>query len=241
MAGTPNTAGTPKEGRVAETRHLILSTAERLFAEHGVVAVSNRQISETAGLGNNAAVGYHFGAKSELVRAIVRRRTDEMERLRGRMVAEIGDSDQVRDWVAGMVRPYVWHLAELDAPTWFGRFGAQVLTDPAYRDIMVVESLHSPSLVRVMEALNQCLPNLPSAVRLERQGMSRHLLVHTVAERERALAAGEATSQDSWDEAATGLIDAIIGMWFAPVTRRTETWGSGTAKPSRIEVEESTR
>ncbi|MEV0038015.1 TetR family transcriptional regulator, partial [Streptomyces sp. NPDC050804] len=43
------------------TRELILVTAERLFAEHGVFAVSNRQVSEAAGQGNNAAVGYHFG------------------------------------------------------------------------------------------------------------------------------------------------------------------------------------
>lgn len=244
MVGTPKAAGTanggqkPKDGRVAETRELILSTAERLFAEHGVVAVSNRQISEEAGLGNNAAVGYHFGPKTDLVRSVVRRRTDEMERLRSRMVAEIGDSDQARDWVAGMVRPYVWHLAELGSPTWFGRFGAQVLTDPAYREIMVVESLHASSLVRVMEGLNRCLPDMPGAVRLQRQGMSRQLLVHVVADRERALAAGESTPQDSWDEAATGLIDAIIGMWFAPVTGRPESPDPGL---SRIEVEESKR
>ena len=250
MAGTPKAGGSPnggakptgpgklKDSRVAGTRERILSTAERLFAEHGVVAVSNRQISEEAGLGNNAAVGYHFGAKTDLVRAVVRRRTDEMERLRSRVVVEIGDSDEVRDWVAGMVRPYVWHLAELGSPTWFGRFGAQVLTDPAYREIMVVESLHASSLLRVMEGLNRCLPDMPGDVRLQRQDMSRQLLVHGVAERERALAAGESTPQESWDEAATGLIDAITGMWFAPVTGRA---GSADSGSSRIEVEESKR
>jgi AcrR family transcriptional regulator len=43
--------------RAGATRDLILATAERLFAEHGVFAISNRQVSEAAGQGNNAAVG----------------------------------------------------------------------------------------------------------------------------------------------------------------------------------------
>ena len=56
--------------RASLTREAILTAAERLFAEHGVFAVSNRQVSEAAGQGNNAAVGYHFGTKTDLVRAI---------------------------------------------------------------------------------------------------------------------------------------------------------------------------
>ncbi|CAM02116.1 hypothetical protein A8924_3229 [Saccharopolyspora erythraea NRRL 2338] len=40
------------------------------------------------------------------------------------------------------------------------------------------------------------------------------------AERERALAEGTATPRATWDEAAAGLVDAITGLWAAPVTRR---------------------
>lgn len=210
--------GVARDVRTAATRELILSTAERLFAEHGVVAVSNRQISEAAGLGNNAAVGYHFGSKAELVRAVVRWHTERIERLRERMVAEVSASDRVRDWVACMVRPYADHLAELGAPTWFGRFGAQIMTDPAYREIMAAEALDSPSLVRTMDGLNECLPELPVSVRLERQDMARQLMVHVVAERERVLAEGGSTPRDSWQQAATGLVDVITAAWFAPVT-----------------------
>ena len=35
-------------------------------------AVSNRQISEAAGQGNNAAACYHFGTRTDLLRAIER-------------------------------------------------------------------------------------------------------------------------------------------------------------------------
>lgn len=208
-----------RDARTAATRDAIVSTAERLFAEHGVAAVSHRRISDAAGLGNNTAVGYHFGSREELVRAVVRRHTERIEQLRDKMVAEVEGSAEVRDWVACIVRPFTRRLAELEAPTWFGRFGAQISTDPAYQDIMAAEALESPSLVRTMEGLNTCVPRLPAAIRLERHQMARQLMVHTVAERERALAQDGPTPRDTWEHAATGLIDVITAAWFAPTTR----------------------
>jgi AcrR family transcriptional regulator len=214
-----NDAGrTVRAERAHATRELILTAAERLFAEHGVIAVSNRQISEAAGQGNNTAVGYHFGTKADLVRAIARKHSAPIEDIRQRRVTEIGDSTNVRDWIACLVDPVAEHLAAVGSPTWFARFGAQVMTDPALRPIMVEESLSSPSLVRIVEGLNRCLPDLPADVHAERSDMARQLLVHMIAERERALAEGTPTPRASWHDAATGLIDGLVGLWLAPVT-----------------------
>jgi AcrR family transcriptional regulator len=210
--------GTVRAERVQATRVAILVAAERLFAEHGVFAVSNRQISEAAGQGNNAAVNYHFGTKTDLVRAIVRRHTEDIERIRARMVAEAAGSADVRDWVACIVRPNAEHLAALGSPSWFARFAAQVMTDPELRDIMTDESLTSPSLVKALNGLNRRLPELPREVRAERDEMIRQLMVHMTAERERALADGTPTARATWSDAATGLIDAIVGLLLAPVT-----------------------
>jgi AcrR family transcriptional regulator len=203
--------------RAHATRELILTAAERLFAEHGVFSVSNRQVSEAAGQGNNTAVGYHFGTKADLVRAIARKHSAPIEELRQRMLAEVGDSDDIRDWISCLVRPVAEHLAAMGSPTWFARFGAQVMTDPTFREIMIDESLSSPSLVRIVEGLRDCL-DLPAEVRAERGDMARQLLVHVFAERERALAEGTSTPRSSWHDAATGLIDALVGMWLAPVS-----------------------
>ncbi|WP_329247088.1 TetR family transcriptional regulator [Actinoallomurus sp. NBC_01490] len=211
-------SGTARAERVQATREAILAAAERLFAEHGVFAVSNRQISEAAGQGNNAAVNYHFGTKTDLVRAIVRRHSEAIERIRVRMVAEAAGSDDLRDWVACFVRPNAEHLATLDSPTWFARFAAQVMTDPELREIMTAESLTSPSLSRAVEETKRCLPELPAEVRAERDEMIRQLMMHVTAERERALADGRPTARATWHDAATGLIDAIVGLLQAPVT-----------------------
>ena len=201
-----------RTGRAQATRDAILAAAERLFAEHGVITVSNRQISEAAGQGNNTAVGYHFGTKADLVRAIVQRHGDEMERLRGRMVADAADSIDLRVWVACLVRPATEHLARLGSPTWYARFAAQVMADPELRTVIVAEALESPNIRAMLDGFHRCLPDLPAEIRAEREEMARHLIVQMTAERERALAENRPTHRSSWHDAATGLIDAIVGI-----------------------------
>jgi AcrR family transcriptional regulator len=219
MSGTAgNDAGTSRVDRAQATRELILTAAERLFAEYGVLAVSNRQVSEAAGQGNNTAVGYHFGTKADLVRAIARRHSAPIEEIRQRMLAEIEDSTDVRDWISCLIHPVAEHLAATGSPTWFARFGAQIMTEPSLRPIMVEESLSSPSLVRIVEGMRRCLPDLPDEVRAERADMARQLLVHMVAERERALVEGTPTPRATWRAAADGIVDALVGLWLAPVT-----------------------
>jgi AcrR family transcriptional regulator len=215
----------PRTSRAETTRAIILTAAERLFAERGVVAVSNRQIGEAAGQGNTAVVGYHFGAKEDLVRAVVRRHTSRIEGLRAEALAATGGSTEVRDWVGCLVRPMTGYLDALGAPTWFARFHAQLTTEPGYREIVTQESLGSPALLATIEGLNRCLPDLPAEVRLERGDMTRLLLVHVCAERERALAEGAPTPRTTWDATATGLVDAIVGLWLAPAGASAPTEG----------------
>ena len=220
MNGGSGTVARPdgRADRSAVTRDRILAAAERLFAEHGVIAVSNRQVAEAAGQGNTAVVGYHFGTKADLVRAIVQRRAGQIELLRERVLAEVAGSDDLRDWVGCLVRPNTEHLAALGTPSWWARFGAQIMTDPGMREIMIDESRSSPAMARIREGLNACLPALPPDVRQERSDIGRHMMVHMVAERERALADGTPTPRSSWQGLASGLMDALVAVWRAPVT-----------------------
>ncbi|MFC8074923.1 TetR/AcrR family transcriptional regulator [Streptomyces sp. NPDC057307] len=198
-----------------------MSTAERLFSEHGLSAVSNRQICEAAGQGNVAAVSYHFTGKAGLIRAILTKHGDQIDRIRGRHLAEVGDSDDIRDWVGCLVRPVAEHLASLGTPSWQARFGVQVMIDPLLRAISIDEALVRTSLRRTLEGLGRCLEDLPAPVRAERGDMARHLITHTCAERERALAEGAAPPRSSWARTAEALTDAIVGLLTAPVTPRT--------------------
>ncbi|MFF7882222.1 TetR family transcriptional regulator [Streptomyces sp. NPDC020794] len=209
---------TVRAEHVRATRELILSTSERLYAERGVYAVSNRQISEAAGQGNTAVVGYHFGTRADLVRAIAHKHTEQIEQVSARLLAEVGDSTDLRDWVSCLVRPLPEHLAALGNPTWYARFCAQVMVDPVLHEIVVDETLTPPVQRQILDNLHRCLPDLPVEVRAERTAMTRQVSLHMCAERERALADGAATPRSSWRGAATGLVDAIVGLWQAPVT-----------------------
>ena len=98
------------------------------------------------------------------------------------------------------------------------RFIAQATTDPTYRQLVIDETGTSASMQQTIEGVTRLLPVLPAEVRAERSEMSRHLIVHLCAERERALQVGAATPRATWEEAAVGLVDALVGLWRAPYT-----------------------
>jgi len=64
-----------------ETLEQLLHTAERLFAQRGLDAVSVREIQKEAGV-NVAAVHYHFGSRDDLIRAVLHRRIAPMNERR---------------------------------------------------------------------------------------------------------------------------------------------------------------
>lgn len=213
-----------REQRAEATRTLILETAERLYAEHGLQSVSNRQISEAAGQGNNTAVGYHFGTKADLVRAVVRRHLADIERRRDALVAAIDDRATVREpasvraWVECLVRPTAEHLASVadpDGRTSFARVSGQLLMDPELRTVFIEET-ESESLRTALDGLDRSGAELPDTVRTERNVMSRQLMTWGFAQRESAIAHGR--GGPGWDAYATIVVDAMTGLWLAPWT-----------------------
>ena len=73
----------------------LIEAAERLFGQHGIDAVSLRQIRLEACAGNNSAVSYHFRDREKLVRAIWDYRLPMLEDLRRPMLERlIGEGRQ---------------------------------------------------------------------------------------------------------------------------------------------------
>ena len=202
----------------ASTRELILDTAERLFAEQGIFATSNRRIAEAAGQGNTWVAGYHFGSKADLVRAITRRFTAEVERSRTQLLAGLDDSAGLAELLGCLVRPWTDRFEALGPKSYFARVCAQAMNSPTLRPIVVEEGSHSESLEQTWEALDKHFPGRADLSTELRRGMIRQVLVFVCAEREGALAEGRPVSRQTWADEANGLIDALQGIITASMT-----------------------
>ena len=89
-----------------DTKTRLLDHAEKMFAEDGVYAVTNRQITEAAGQKNESALNYHFGTRNELIIALLSRRGKELDDARSERLAQIGDNPTTRELVHLLVEVY---------------------------------------------------------------------------------------------------------------------------------------
>ena len=104
-----------------ETRTLILDTAERLFGDHGIEAVSLRQIMAEAGV-NVAAIHYHFGSKDLLLREILKRIIEPINDIRLTQLKELRQTHgkkpiPIRDLLQIFLAPVIRMGASKDEKT----------------------------------------------------------------------------------------------------------------------------
>lgn len=75
----------------------IVETAETLFAQQGIDAVSLRQIGSAIGSSNTSVVAYHFGNKESLLEAIFHYRLPDIEARRQSLFQQAVEAGQDSD------------------------------------------------------------------------------------------------------------------------------------------------
>ncbi len=162
------------------TKEGLLDTAERLFAEKGVKETSVRDITKAAG-SHLASVNYHFNTKYGLVRAVISRRLEPLNKRRFELLdayeAEAGDNPvPVEKLVYALVAPGMeLYLKNPD----FLRFAGRMVSDPdrEIRRIFVAEL--DPVFFRIKELLKRALPEIPEAEIMWRIHFTIGAMVHT--------------------------------------------------------------
>ncbi|MFD7206586.1 TetR family transcriptional regulator [Streptomyces sp. NPDC059893] len=169
-----------KNVRGEATRRLILTAAERLFAEHGIAAVPLRDIGVAAGQRNHAAVQYHFGDRAEIVKSIIELRGAESEVSRTHIVAELmldPTPPTVRDVVDAFLRPLAIHLRP---DNHYLAFLSMFITEEG--DYAGYDDVHAGASVLTLWALlDRLVPDLPKAVVEERWWVIMTSGVHALA------------------------------------------------------------
>jgi AcrR family transcriptional regulator len=162
-----------------------MRTAERLFAERGIDAVSLREIGQVAGQRNNAATQYHFGTRSELLGAIYNFRAASINARRLEIIETLRAEERLGDihvLLATMLTP---HVESLDDPdNFFLGFLARLLTDQATLSIISRASVaeHMGGYDQLMQYMNDCAPKV-SPTNFDRRLTSVfNWAIHTLAE-----------------------------------------------------------
>lgn len=206
------------------TRERLLLTAERLFAVHGIDAVSLRRISVAASQRNNSAAQYHFGSKEELIRAIFGFRLAAVNGRREDLVRALVRAGLDRDPRAlaeAMVRP----LAEqIDVGgSFYLRFLARVHQHPGASAYALPAMGLEGSSPEFAHLIDLALGHLPSAVRRNRLRLGGSLAVHATADREQRVHEGQAHDVLPPTAFVEDLVDAVAGILAAPVSPRLLT------------------
>ena len=91
-----------------DTKELIMSVAERMFADRGFASVSIRDLTAEAGV-NIASINYYFGSKEKLLYEVFKRRVNEMTEERLARLAEVqkqaGDKASPREILRALLEP----------------------------------------------------------------------------------------------------------------------------------------
>lgn len=194
---------------------MLLNAAEELFAVNGIDSVSNRRIVEHAGAANHSAISYHFGGRDGLLRALVERHVAEVALRRDELVAGLGDSPSIHDFVHCRLRPLFEVFAGLPRPSWRAQFLAQVGTVPSAVEIM--ESVMAESaLPDGLRFIHGEVDGIPEGVLRGRAYLLGHMVISVSADQEAKM--NEGTYKGDWEQVGRFLIDAASGMLAGPVT-----------------------
>ncbi len=193
--------------------------ALRLFAERGIDGVTVRQIAEAAGQKNHAAVGYHFGSKEALIRAIIIDGAQAIDIRRNAWLDHCeaaGGPACVQEVVEGMIRTSLDPEAALGSECYNRFFTLLGLSHRALFDA-VLGGRWNVGYQRCLDHLRRLMPDLPVVVKNQRFIFLGSTLGAVLAARERELA-DQSRPHPMWqsDAILSHAAQALAAMLEAP-------------------------
>lgn len=205
----------------------LLTTAERLFAEEGVDAVSIRRISAEAGQRNNSALQYHFESKQGVIEAILERRQAPLNQRRLDLLAALeqqGLDGDVHALVEALVLPFVELLSGPPEASYYVNLVSQLFSQQRHDLLFPDDRGRAQSIHWTTERLRRAIDET-SADDLDQRLMLMGLtLNHAVAQWAHERRAAPASwSEERVRAQASTLVAFLAGGLQAP-RRDAQAW-----------------
>lgn len=238
-----STAGTPAARNRAgvQTRAIVLSEAERLFAERGIDCVSVRDITDAASA-NTAAVHYYFGSKRDLVVALIDQRAADLGRRRASHLKTLESEGvpDVRAVAAALVRPTAELVGESSGGRHYVQFIKRLASTPEYGPLL--EEAYEPHTRRYLELLERVTPHLGDEIRLLRFAAAKELVNQLLGDHGGPISRWM-DGHGKWDRTSLveALTDMIVGLFMAPAKELDDPAVDATSASGRRSARRNAR
>jgi AcrR family transcriptional regulator len=196
------------------TRIRLLETAERLFADRSIEAVTVREIQEGAGQSNASVLAYHFGSKTGLVHALVEWRNSHLDQRRADLIEQMraaGSDEDPRAVVWLLVRPLV---DSIRAGEMFVPFLARLAENPRANTEYWPANVTDWTQESMQQLVGTVLGELPERLRRGRIVQLYNSVLNLLGEQARA--------EHPISEAQLhNYVDGWVGLLTAPMSEST--------------------
>lgn len=207
-----------KRAQASNQRRLqILVTAEQLFGERGIDAVSLNEINKAADQKNTSALHYHFGSKSGLLDAIVFEHYASVEEKINLALdtLEAQPALTCRDIVAAMTSPYVDKLDDNRGINYLRIMAQQfsVSTDWVAKGRLRRDDVARERIIKLFKRENLALPADVTEIRMV---LYTTLLFHSLAAYSRFEQTNSRNPLGDKAKFTENLIDSLVGVLVPP-------------------------
>ncbi|WP_218508599.1 TetR/AcrR family transcriptional regulator [Variovorax sp. dw_308] len=204
-----------------DSADVLLVTAQQLFAEKGIDAVSMREIARESGQRNNSALHYHFGSKEALIQAILQRGMVKIDGLRNDYLDRVFVEQRHTD-LRALVEAIVWPLATGLATTQVNSYNRFLAAAQMHPEVDLAGSTREDGergFRRIQDMLEPLLPAVPPLLLRQRFLAAVAFVIFSLADFER-LKTRRGKNNRGFDlqRAVENLIDMLCGAISAPVS-----------------------
>ncbi len=173
----------PRRKNGLETRELLLDLAETLFAEKGVDNITLADINRAAKQKNRNALQYHFGDKSSLIIAVLKRHREAIAKKRRVLIDKLTETSAhtLEDIIDILVTPLAEMISEGASGIAYLRINAQLMATDHYAALRRDANQWPEENIFLTQLVAAKLPELSIKERVHRELLVDCLLFHGLA------------------------------------------------------------